>query len=225
MFKVRYLSHSGFFIKTKKDGILIDPFISQNPLAKFDYEKEDITSIIVTHGHSDHLGDAIPISKKTKATIFAIHELANYCSQRGASCIGGNIGGPIKCNWGKLWFLPAFHSSSTPDGSYAGCAASVLLEIAGKRIFHAGDTGLTQEFKMIADVYEPDIAILPIGSTFTMGVNEAVIAARWLRAKTIIPMHYNTFQPIRANVNEFKNLIEMNSQECLVLKPNEEFDV
>ena len=114
-------------------------------------KNEKITHIFVTHAHSDHLGDGILISKNTGAKLVAVFELADYCAQRGANAIGVGLGGRVDFDFGYSIFTPAFHSSSTPDGNYAGCAASICLNIDGKKIFHAGDTCLTQEFKTVEE--------------------------------------------------------------------------
>lgn len=215
-----YIGHSAFYIKKDNYGILIDPFISQNPKAIFD-NNATVTDIFVTHGHADHLGDAIPISIKTKATITAIFELANYCAQHGASVNPMNFGGKLTYPWGSARFLPAFHSSSTPDGQYAGMPASILFEIDGTKIYHAGDTCLNSEMKIIGELYKPDIALLPIGSQYTMDTNDAIIAAKWLGAKKVIPMHYNTFAAISVNTQAFQELSQKENIETIILNPSE----
>lgn len=221
MNELRYLGHSAFYIKKGPYGILIDPFISQNPLADFDLKKNAVTHILVTHGHGDHLGDAIPIAKSTGAQIIAVFELANYCAKYGVNTLGVGIGAPISLPWGEVIFLPAFHSSSTPDGVYAGMPAGIFINTDGIKIFHAGDTALNNEMKLIGDLYEPYYALLPIGGHFTMGINEAVIAAKFLKAKEIIPMHYNTFEVIKANPLDLIPLLETQNQKALILKINE----
>lgn len=217
--QLQFIGHSAFYLETENAGILIDPFISQSPVAKFD-PKSKITDIFVTHGHADHLGDAIPLSKQIGATITTIYELANYCTKCGAIAQGVNIGGKIIFPWGSARFFSATHSSSTPDGAYAGCAASVLIDINGIKIFHAGDTGLHREMKTIGEIYKPDIAILPIGGIFTMDIEEAAIAAQWLGAKKILPMHYNSFEPIQVDVEELRKLL-FKDVELLVPEPGE----
>ena len=221
MRKLTYIGHSAFFIEKDWDGILIDPFITGNPLADFDYKKKRITHIVVTHAHLDHLGDAIEISKTTGAPIITIVELATYCNSKGAKAIGVNIGGCLKFKWGSVRFLPAIHSSSNPDLPYGGVAAGLLFDIDGTTIYHAGDTGLMSEFSLIGELYHPYYALLPIGGYYTMDINEAAIAAKMLFSMEIIPMHYNTFQNIRTNVQTFVDLIEKQGQKCLPLKPNE----
>ncbi len=221
MRRLTYIGHSAFLIEKDWDSILIDPFITGNPSADFDYKKKRISHIVVTHAHLDHLGDAIAISKNTGAPIIAVVELAQYCARQGARTIGLNIGGCLKFNWGSLRFLGANHSSSNPDIEYGGPAASVLFDIDGTTIFHAGDSGLISEYSIIGEMYNPYYALLPIGGYYTMDINEAAMAAKMLYAMEIIPMHYNTFNNIKADVQSFKDKIEAQGQKCLPLKPNE----
>lgn len=221
MRKLTYLGHSAVFIEKDWDGILIDPFITGNPVADFDFKKKRISHIIVTHAHLDHLGDAIAISKHTGAPIIAVFELANYCMEKGAKAIGVNLGGCLNFGWGSVRFLSAAHSSSNPDLPYGGLAASVLLDIDGTTIYHAGDSALMSEYSLIGELYNPYYALLPIGGYYTMDMNEAAVAAKMLFSMEIIPIHYNTFNNIKVNVNKFVDLIESQGQKCLPLKPNE----
>ena len=221
MRKLTYIGHSAFFIEKDWEGILIDPFITGNPVANFDYKKKRITNIILTHAHLDHLGDAIAISKSTGAPIIAVFELANYCIEKGAKAIGVNIGGCLQFKWGSVRFLPAIHSSSNPDLPYGGLASSLLFDIDGTTIYHAGDTALMSEFSTIGELYNPYYALLPIGGYYTMDMKEAAVAAKMLFSMEIIPMHYNTFPNIKVNVEEFVDLIEAQGQKCVPLKPNE----
>lgn len=225
MRRLTYIGHSAFLIEKDWDGILIDPFITGNPSADFDYKKKRITHIIVTHAHLDHLGDAIAISKHTGAVIIAVFELANYCMEKGAKAIGVNIGGKLKFNWGSVKFLPAVHSSSNPDLPYGGPAAGVLLDLDGTIIYHAGDTALMPDFAMIGELYNPYYALLPIGGYYTMDMEDAAVAAKMLYAMEIIPMHYNTFDNIKADVEKFTYMIEEQGQKCLPLKVNEYVDL
>lgn len=225
MRKLTYLGHSAFFIEKDWDGILIDPFISGNPLANFDYKKKRITHIIVTHAHLDHLGDAIAISKNTGAPIIAVFELANYCMEKGAKAIPVNIGAKLKFNWGSVKFLQAMHSSSNSDLPYGGVAASLLFDIEGTTIFHAGDTSLMPDFAMIGQLYNPYYALLPIGGFYTMDMEDAAIAAKMLYSMEIIPMHYNTFPNIKVDVQKFVDMIESQGQKCLPLKANEYVEI
>ncbi len=201
--EIKYLGHSAFEIETTGKKILIDPFLVCVP----NYKPENIYDIFVTHAHGDHLGNAIDISKQTGAPITAVFELANYCKSKGAKANDIGIGAWCEYSWGRGIAVPAFHSSSTPDGVYGGMPCGYILEIEGKTIYHAGDTGLNSEMKMIGEVYEPDIAMLPIGGKYTMDIEHAVKAAEWLGASEIIPMHYNTFDAISVDINDFERQI------------------
>lgn len=217
---IKYLGHSAFEFQTKEGNILIDPFIAQNP----EYTPKNISDIFVTHGHCDHLGSAVEISKAQKATITAIFELANYCEAKGGITNGVSMGGKISFPWGWALFTPAFHSSSTPEGHYAGAPAGILFEIEGTRIFHAGDTALNSEMKVIKDIYAPQIALLPIGGHYTMDIEQAVIAAEWLGVDIVIPMHYNTFPPIKANPELLKAELAANGINTVILNKNESIE-
>lgn len=220
--QLKFIGHSAFYIQTGEYGILIDPYITGNPVADFNYKDYKITDILLTHAHADHLGDAIPIAKDTGAKITAIFELANYCAKKKVETQGANIGGRVTFPWGNIRFLNAVHSSSTPEGEYVGPPASIFLEIEGKKIFHAGDTSLHSDLKMIGDVYLPDLAILPVGDFYTMGADEAVIATKWLYPEIVIPMHFNTFDVISADVAKFKKKVEAEtSAKCVVMNPND----
>ena len=224
--KINYIGHSAFFIHTENNkGVIVDPFITGNPQAKFDFEYKEITEIFITHGHADHLGDAIQIAQAKQITIYAIFELANYCMQKGALASGLNIGGKLDFDWGWVKFLPAFHSNSTPDGGYAGMPASILFNIHGTKIYHAGDNSLNSEMKVIGEVYKPDIALLPVGSCYTMDVEDAVIASKWLGVKAVMPMHYNTFEAINVDTEFLYNAFNKENIEIAILKPGESFEL
>jgi len=219
---LKYLGHSAFIISDETSSVVIDPFLTGNPKAPLGSDQIKVDDILVSHAHGDHLGDAIDISKNNKINITAIFELANYCSKKGANTQGINMGGKIQFPWGSAVWLPASHSSSTPDGQYGGEPASIFIKFNGVSIYHAGDTGLHVNLKMIGEYYKPDVSLIPIGGHYTMGPIEAVQAAKWLESKKIIPMHYDTFAAIKADVNYFKNKIESETTaECLILKPGE----
>ncbi len=219
MVDVKYIGHSAFQITNGENAVLIDPFVKNNP--KYDWKKEPLKDILLTHAHADHLGQAIEIAKDLDIEITAVPELAAYCKSNGAKVKSVSLGCWLNYSWGRAIFLPAFHSSSLPDGSYGGCPASIFLDVAGARIFHAGDTCLTSEMKTIKELYAPQIAMLPIGGNYTMDVEHAAIAAKWLGVKTVIPMHYGTFPEIEADVEKFIKLVNMNNTSVGVLNPKE----
>ena len=218
--QITYLGHSAFEIKTEKGKILVDPFL----VMSHNYDFTGVTDIFVTHGHGDHLGSAIEISQKTGAKITAVFELANYCNSKGANAEGINLGGWIDFSWGRAIAVPAFHSSSTPEGIYAGCACGFIFAIEGKAIYHAGDTCLNSEMKVIGEIYQPQISMLPIGGHYTMDIEQAVIASKWLGSSEIIPMHYNTFEAINIDITEFERQIRNIGKLPLVLKIGQTLD-
>ena len=215
---VKYLGHSCFEIETNGKKILIDPFLEANP----EYKPEDICDIFVTHGHGDHLGSAVEISKTTGAPVTAIFELAHYCAKQGIKTYGIGLGGWHNYSWGRAAAVPASHSSSAPDGSYAGCPCGYVFEIQGQTIYHAGDTCLNSEMKTIGEYYQPDLAMLPIGGYYTMDIEQAVKAAEWLGVSAVIPMHYNTFDAINVDITEFERQIREKGKLPIILKINQE---
>ena len=162
---------------------------------------------------------------QTGAPITAVFELANYCARYGVNVNGISLGGWLNYEWGRAIALPAFHSSSSDDGTYTGCPVGYLFEIEGKRIFHAGDTCLNSEMKVLGEVYKPDVAILPIGSRFTMDIENAVIASKWIGAETVIPMHYNTFPQVSADTNLFKQEIAKIGKKPVVMSIEEVVEI
>ncbi len=219
--KITYLGHSAFEIETKNGKILIDPFLVMCP----DYKPEGITDIFVTHAHGDHLGNAIEISKKTGAKITAIFELANYCSSQGATANGIGLGAWINYPWGRVIAAPAFHSSSIDYKYNGGCPCGYVFEIEGKTFYHAGDTALTGEMKTIGELYQPDFAMLPIGGHYTMDIEHAVKAAEWLEVSAVIPMHYNTFEAINANIKDFERQIRELGKMPVIMGVNQSIEI
>lgn len=215
---IKYLGHSCFEIKTTNGNILIDPFLSINP----EYKPEGITDIFLTHAHGDHLGDAIRISQETGAVITAVFELANYCIKCGAKAKGIGLGGWHNYDWGRVAAVPAFHSSSLPDGEYGGCPCGYVFEIEGSTIYHAGDTCLNNEMKTIGEFFQPDMAMLPVGGFYTMDIEQAVKAAEWLGVTAVIPMHYNTFDAISVDISEFERQIREKGKLPVIMKINQE---
>ena len=219
MVDLRYIGHSAFEIKNGDKAVLIDPLVSVND--KFDWKAEPITDILLTHAHGDHLGEALEIAKEKDIEITAVAELAGYCKEQGAKSKSIGLGAWINFSWGRAVFVPAFHSSSLPDGRYGGVAAGIILDVDGVRIYHAGDTCLTGEMRTIKELYAPQIALLPIGGNYTMDVEHAAMAAKWLGVRTVIPMHYGTYPEIEADLEKFARLIAFGNTACQILNPAE----
>ena len=218
MVDIKYIGHSAFQIINGDNAVIIDPFVKQNK--DYDWKREPIKDILLTHAHGDHLGDAIEIAKDLDIEITAVPELAKYCAENGAKVKSISLGCWLNYSWGRAVFLPAFHSSSLPDGRYGGCPASIFLEVDGARTFHAGVSCLNYEMMMVKELYAPQIAMLPIGGNYTMDIEHAAVAAKWLGVKTVIPMHYGTFPEIQADVEKFIQLVNMNNTAVGVLDPS-----
>ncbi|MES2651229.1 MAG: metal-dependent hydrolase [Bacteroidota bacterium] len=207
--KYTYYGQSSFLLETETKKLLFDPFISQNPLAaKIDITKIEADYILISHGHGDHVGDLISLAKQTKATIIAIPEVIGWVMKQGVESVHPMNFGKYKFDFGTVRMVWATHSAGLPDGSYGGNPAGFVLEIDNKQIYFAGDTGLTIEMKLLADLYKLDYAILPIGGNYTMDVDDAVIAADYINCSKIIGVHYDTFPVIeidsKAAVESFK---------------------
>jgi L-ascorbate metabolism protein UlaG (beta-lactamase superfamily) len=211
---VSYHGHSVVKIETNDSVILIDPFITGN--SQTDLRAEDVKPdvIILTHGHNDHVGDTVEIAKRNNSLVIATHELATYLNWQGVERVHGmSIGGAYEFDFGKVKLTQAFHGSSFMTSSreiiYCGMPAGVLLTIEGKTIYHAGDTALFSDMKLIGDRHPIDIAFLPIGDNFTMGPEDAAYAAKLLNPQVVVPIHYNTFPPIKQDPNRFLELLEV----------------
>jgi L-ascorbate metabolism protein UlaG (beta-lactamase superfamily) len=206
---VTYIGHSTVLIQTEKANLIIDPFISGNshtPLSLDDLPKID--AVLLTHGHGDHILDTQAIAERDGSLVIAIAELATYFSWSGLRVHGMSIGGSYTFPFGKVKLTQAFHGSSITDSEhkqiiYAGMPAGLLLSLEGKTIYHAGDTALFSDMKLIGEQNDLDLAFLPIGDNFTMGPEDALIAAKWLKAKRVVPIHYNTFPVITQDADKF----------------------
>lgn len=217
---VQYLGHSGFLIEKENSSIVIDPFLKNAPMAVLKPEDIHATDILLTHGHADHLGDAIEIAKANQCKITAVMELAEYCAEQGAEVTRIPVGGTWKFDWGTAQFRYAMHSGLLPNGKPFGQAASIFLDLDGIKIYALGDTALHQDFKLVGEIYRPDVAFIPIGGRANMNINEALIAAQWLGASTVVPIHYDLYTEGSVDPYEFKRKLEETTpMQCLVMNP------
>ena len=196
--QLTYFGHSCFLATIGGTRVLFDPFIRPNPLAKdVDVDAIEADFILLSHGHGDHIADAEEIAKRTGAKIVAIAEVAGYFGAKGLDGIGANLGGKVKLPFGTVHFVAAAHSSSFPDGSYAGVPVGFVIKTTeGQTLYFAGDTALTYDLKLIGERHKVDVALLPIGDNYTMGITDALVAAEWAGTSEIIGMHYDTFPVI-----------------------------
>ncbi|WAH37925.1 metal-dependent hydrolase [Alicyclobacillus dauci] len=204
--RLTYHGQSCFIIENGQDSIIIDPFLSGNDKATIKPDDVNVSYVLLTHGHGDHVLDAEAIARRCNATIIAPNELANYYGSKGLNVHPLHIGGKHDFPFGRVKLTLAFHGSGmeTDNGLvYVGPPVGFLITMDGKTIYHAGDTGLFGDMKIIGELNNIDIALLPIGDNFTMGPEDALIAAEWVRAKTVIPMHYNTFPLIAQDGGQF----------------------
>ncbi|MGK7377997.1 metal-dependent hydrolase [Planococcus shenhongbingii] len=210
--QISYHGHSVVKIKTGGTTILIDPFINGNSLTDLSVEEEKPNVILLTHAHNDHVGDTVELAKSNEAQVVAPVELANYLAGLGVNAVGMNLGGSHKFEFGTVKYTKAFHSSSytTNDGEviYGGMPAGILFKAEGKTIYHAGDTEVFGDMAIIGERNNIDVAFLPIGDFFTMGPEDAAYAAELLKPKTVVPIHYNTFPPIKQDPEQFKAMVK-----------------
>lgn len=201
--QITYLGHSGFVFQAGEHAIAVDPFLTDNPVAKHKPEQIKCQYIGLTHGHEDHVGDTVAIAKANKATVIAAYELAIHLGEQGCKIDPGNPGGKVKTAFGWVAFTQAFHSSSN-GGKYMGQPTGLVIHIGNTTIYHCGDTGLFSDMKLIGEIYKPDVACIPIGDRFTMGPELASKAAEFIRPKTAIPIHYKTFDMLVQDASGFK---------------------
>ncbi len=207
MIKLTYFGHSCFLIEGSKGKIVTDPFLRGNPHVRVNPNEIICNAILVSHGHSDHLGDAVEISQKNHAPILGVYELIQSCTKQGATGFAMNIGGSRKMDWGEVTLAPAIHSSGCADGTYGGTPCGFILKMDNRTLYHAGDTGLSMEMKLLSEVHNIDVALLPIGDNFTMGPADAAKAVEFLKPKLVIPMHYNTFPEIQQDPADFEDKV------------------
>ena len=221
--EITYYGHSCFSVKVSNKVLLFDPFISGNPLAKgIDLKKIVADYILISHGHGDHVDDAIELARQTNATVIAAYEITNWVLNHGITKTHAmNIGGHWIFDFGKVKCVNAVHSSSLPDGTYAGNPLGFLIEAPTGNFYYAGDTALHYDMKLIGDYKKIDFAFLPLGSNYTMGVDNAVIASDFIKCDRIIGMHYDTFEKIKIDHEEARKKFEFAGKELTLMKIGE----
>ena len=224
--KIIYHGHSNLEIHSGAEIIQIDPFFTGNPLAEVTADKVNPGTILLTHAHSDHTGDAEGISKRTGAVIASNYEITSHYEAKGCKTAPMNHGGSWKFPFGEAFYTIAFHTSSFADGTYGGQPGGWVVQTGGVTIYHAGDTALFGDMELIGRLFQIDLACLPIGDCFTMGPKHAMLAAKMLRAKAVVPIHYNTFPQIKQDGAAFaRDLQKQHGINGIPMKPGEMVEI
>jgi L-ascorbate metabolism protein UlaG (beta-lactamase superfamily) len=232
--EIKFHGHSCFELSEGETTVLVDPFLKpNNPAAVASAEEVEPTHIAISHGHADHMADAVPVAKRTGAESVAVVEIAKWLEEQGVEKVHDpNLGGTVEFEWGWVKLVPAWHTSTLPGssdspfsptaGTVIGVPAGLVIELGGTTVYHAGDTCLFSDMKLIAQRSDVDVALLPIGGHYTMDRHDAVVAAEFVAAPTVIPIHYDTFAAIETDSGAFKAEVESKtSSKVVVLKPGE----
>jgi len=214
---IRFLGHSAFELTDGDTRLLIDPFLTGNPKAAASPDELEPTTILLTHGHADHFGDTVDIAKRTGAPVLAIVELAGEIAEEGVETYDPNLGGTVTFDWGWVKLVPAWHTSTTPNGT-VNTPAGLLVSLGGTLVYHLGDTCLFSDLQLIARRGDKvDVALVPIGGHYTMDRYDAVAACEFVAATTVIPIHYDTFPPIETDAEAFKADVERETDSTVVI--------
>lgn len=220
---ITYYGHSCFGVEINGKHIVFDPFISPNELAKsINVNTIKADYILISHGHEDHIADAVPLAKRTGAKVICSYEIFVWLNKQGVENVHPmNIGGKVKLDFGNVKCVNAVHSSSLPDGSYGGHPMGFVVESSEGNFYYAGDTALTYDMKLIGEYRKVDFAFLPIGDNFTMGAENAIIACDFINCDDIIGMHYDTFGFIKIDQTEAQNKFNRAGKNLTLMKIGE----
>ena len=218
---IRFLGHAAFSLSDGDTSVVIDPFLTGNPKGAVSADDVSATTVLLTHGHADHIGDAVAIAKREGAPVVAIVELAGELAADGVDVRDPNLGGTVTFDWGWVKLVPAWHTSTTPKGT-VNTPAGLLINFKDTIVYHLGDTCLFSDLQLVGKRNPIDCALMCIGGHYTMDRVDAVEAASLIGAKTVIPCHYNTFPPIETDDQAFKSDVESaTSSSVVILEPGE----
>jgi L-ascorbate metabolism protein UlaG (beta-lactamase superfamily) len=218
---IRFLGHACFELSDGEETVLVDPFLTGNPKAAISADDAAATTILLTHGHADHIGDTVAIAKRTGAPVAAIVEIAHELGEEGLEVSDPNLGGTVKFDWGWVKLVPAWHTSTTPKGT-SNTPAGLVINFKETVVYHLGDTSLFSDLQLVGKRTPIDVALMCIGGHYTMDSTDAVEAASLVGAKTVIPCHYNTFPPIETDDQAFKSDVESATRSnVVILEPGE----
>ena len=222
--KATFYGHACVAIENDNHKIIIDPFLTGNSLAAIKAENIEASHVLITHGHGDHIGDSIEIAKRNNATIIASFELANLCAKEGVEIHPMHIGGGFDFDFGRVKLTIAHHGGGYGEDAsiYTGPPVGFLVTMDNKTLYHPGDTGLFYDMKLIGEMNKIDLAFLPIGDNFTMGIDDAVKAVEFIKPKKVVPIHYDTFPIIEKKPEEFAD--KVTDSEVVILKPGESIE-
>ncbi len=220
----RFLGQSCITIENGDHKIIVDPFLTGNPLAGAKQEEIECSHVLLTHGHGDHFGDTIEIAKRNDATVIATYELASFCGSKGLKSHLMHIGGAHDFDFGRVKLTIAHHGGGFGENAeiYTGPPVGFLITMGGKTVYNAGDTGLFYDMKLIGEMNQIDLAFLPIGDNFTMGIDDAVKAVEFLKPKKVVPVHYNTFPLIEQDPQEFAGKVK--AAEVVIMNPGDSIE-
>ncbi len=223
--KIIYHGHACLELHAGEHRVQLDPFYDQNPIADVKSSQVNPQYILLSHAHFDHVDDAPRIAQRTGATIVANFEMSQYYARQGLQTVGMNIGGGMALPFGRATMTFAIHTSTFQDGTPGGVPGGWLVNLGARNIYFAGDTALFGDMALLGRLWKIDLACLPIGDCYTMGPEHAAVAAEMLKARCVLPIHYNTFPLIKQDAAAFGRALRQKDIQPVLLKPGESFEL